>query len=96
MPDRIRVYHPETFEAFDLPVDKANDLRLNKGWTSSRPDATAEPAVKTVAPEESGSGTSADTVSDEGESWRDEQEDEGDAPVEAAVEPVRRSRRKPE
>ena len=91
MPDRIRIYHPETFEPFDLPVDKANDLRLNHGWTTSRPNTTAEPAVKTVEPE-SGIGTSPDAQSDEGESWRDSEV--GQEVVEAAPQP-RRSRRKP-
>jgi hypothetical protein len=48
MPDRIRVYHPETGEPFDLPVGKANELRLEKGWLAQPLDPDAEPAVKTV------------------------------------------------
>lgn len=50
MPDRIRVYHPETGEPFDLPVGKANELRLEKGWLAQPIDPDAEPAVKTIEP----------------------------------------------
>jgi hypothetical protein len=51
MPDRIRIYHPETNEPFDLPVDKATDLRLNHGWLQAQPDHQGG------QPEESGIGT---------------------------------------
>lgn len=79
MPDRIRVYHPETNEPFDLPVEKATDLRLNHGWL-------AQPATKVVQPEQSGTGTISSF--DEMESWRD-----SEIGVEA-VEPPRRRRRR--
>jgi hypothetical protein len=82
MPDRIRIYHPETNEPFDLPVEKATDLRLNHGWL-------AQPSTKAAQPEESGIGTISSH--DEMESWRDSEV--GKEAVEAPQ--PRRSRRKP-
>lgn len=49
MPDRVRIYHPETGEPFDCPVAKATDLRLNKGWTST--PVTVDPNTPVVTKE---------------------------------------------
>jgi hypothetical protein len=46
--ERMRVYHPETNEPFDVPVAKGAQLVLNNGWSQTPLDAEAEPAVKTV------------------------------------------------
>ncbi len=81
MTERIRVYHPETDEPFDVPKAKADELRLNKGWRSHPLDPTAVPAVT-----ETERGSTAD--SDQGlEDWRDseigEEVVEQDEPVQA-------------
>lgn len=40
-----RVYHPTTFEAFDVPFNKASELVLNAGWTKTKPTVVStEPA----------------------------------------------------
>lgn len=66
MAERKRVFHPETYEPFDVPVGKANDLILNEGWLQQAPDPDAERAVTTVEAER---GTPA--ASEEAEDWRD-------------------------
>ena len=70
MTERLRVYHPETDEPFDVPVAKAQDLILNEGWRRQPLDPKAEPVVKTVAPER-GIGTSFVDDATEEEDWRD-------------------------
>jgi hypothetical protein len=41
----VRVYHPETGEAFDVTRAKADHLVLEKGWLQTPLDPVAEPAV---------------------------------------------------
>jgi hypothetical protein len=65
MTERVRVYHPETDEPFDVPKSKADELRLNKGWRSHPLDPTAVPAVT-----ETERGSTADSAP-ELEDWRD-------------------------
>lgn len=45
---RIRVYHPQTNEPFDVPVNKASELRLNHGWNTHKTvdEAPPEAAVQ--------------------------------------------------
>ena len=70
MPERLRVYHPETDEPFDIPVATAQDLVLNKGWRQQPLNPQAEPHVQTVESEHG-----IDTISDdtEMEDWRDDE-----------------------
>lgn len=63
MPDRQRIYHPETGEPFDLPVAKANHLRLEKGWLAQPLDPDAVPLVQTVGKHQE------PVTSDEEEDW---------------------------
>lgn len=76
MPDRVRVYHPETGEAFDLPVAKAAELRLNEGWLAQPLDTTATPAVQNVITERGTVTHHSEEPEDDAEDWRLDSDDE--------------------
>lgn len=71
MPDLVRIYHPETEEPFDLPVGKANELVLNKGWLQQKPDKSAKPYVTTTIP------PAAPIIDD----WREDEAAESDEEI---------------
>lgn len=68
MPDRVRVYPPDSNEPFDVPVEKAGELRLNHGWRSTPFDSTAKPSVETL--DDRGTALSSDECTLL-EDWRD-------------------------
>lgn len=79
--DRVRVYHPETNEPFDVTPSKATHLRLEKGWLS-QPFTTVEapePDPVDVVVDWRFAGTEGEEPENDG-SVDVDQEDEAPAP----------------